>query len=122
MAGHGRARVGRFGYSDLKEAAVSGAAALWELDGISGEPLDDAHGSAAQRAPGKGDGWPGFVGGVSSSGPIGRTAKQSEAERQQLRSLAVSEEAEVADADEALWKQVEQEASTGRLMTRFLLP
>ena len=27
--------VGRFGYSDLKEAAFSGAAALWELDGIS---------------------------------------------------------------------------------------
>ena len=26
---------GRFGYSDLKEAAFSGAAALWELDGIS---------------------------------------------------------------------------------------
>ncbi len=25
---------GRFGYSDLKEAAFSGAAALWELDGI----------------------------------------------------------------------------------------
>ena len=27
--------VGRFGYSDLKEAAFSGAAALWELDGFS---------------------------------------------------------------------------------------
>ena len=26
--------VGRFGYSDLKEAAFSGAAALWDLDGI----------------------------------------------------------------------------------------
>ena len=25
----------RFGYSDLKEAAFSGAAALWELDGFS---------------------------------------------------------------------------------------
>ena len=26
--------VGRFGYSDLKEAAFTGAAALWELDGV----------------------------------------------------------------------------------------
>jgi hypothetical protein len=25
---------GRFGYSNLKEAAFSGAAALWELDGV----------------------------------------------------------------------------------------
>ena len=25
---------GRFGYSDLKEAALSGAAALWELNGV----------------------------------------------------------------------------------------
>ena len=75
------------------------------------EPLDDAHGSAAQRAPGKGDGWPGFVGGVFNSGPIGRGAEQAEAERQQLRSLAVGEEAEVADADEAAWHEVEQEAA-----------
>ena len=39
------------------------------------------------------------------------TAKQSEAERQQLGSLAVGEEAEVADADEAAWQQVQQEAA-----------
>ena len=26
--------MGRFGYSDLREAAFSGAAALWELDGL----------------------------------------------------------------------------------------
>jgi hypothetical protein len=26
--------VGRFGYSDLKEAVFSGAAVLWELDGV----------------------------------------------------------------------------------------
>jgi hypothetical protein len=35
MAGDGTARVGRFGYSDLKEAAFSGDPALWELDGFS---------------------------------------------------------------------------------------
>ena len=75
------------------------------------EPLDDAHGSAAERAPGKGDGWLGFVAGVFSSVPIGRATKQFEAERQQLGSLAVCEEAEVADADEAAWHEVQQEAA-----------
>lgn len=186
--------VGRFGYSDLKEAAFSGAAALWELDGFSwsgglvaelcgvaeqaesgfvlssmrsdvwfgdrvgaaaevesglgcslgghavawlgfeagvacscgasvllwwgtrkqlswGEPLDDAHGSAAEWAPRKGHGRLGCVGGVFSSAPIDPGAKQAEAERQQLRSLSVGEEAEVADADEAAWEQVQQEAA-----------
>ena len=62
-------------------------------------------------ALGKGHGWLGFIGGVCSSGPIGRTAKQSEAEWQQLRTLSVGEEAEVADADEAAGHEVEQEAA-----------
>jgi hypothetical protein len=75
------------------------------------EPLDDAHGSAAERAPGKGDGWLGFVAGVFSSVPIGRATKQFEAERQQLGSLADCEEAEVADADEAAWHEAQQEAA-----------
>jgi hypothetical protein len=37
--------------------------------------------------------------------------EQAEAERQQHSSLAVGEEAEVADADEASWEQVQQEAA-----------
>ena len=37
--------------------------------------------------------------------------EQAEAERQQHSSLAVGEEAEVADPDEASWEKVEQEAA-----------
>ena len=55
-------------------------------------------------------GWRGFVGGDFSSGPIG-LAEQAEAEWQQLGSWSVCEEAEVADADEAAWHEVEQEAA-----------
>ena len=47
----------------------------------------------------------GLVGGDFSSGPIGLTAEQAEAERQEPGSLAVAEEAEVADADEAAWQR-----------------
>ena len=42
---------------------------------------------------------------------MGWTAEQSEAERQQGGALPVGEEAEVADADEASWKQVQEEAA-----------
>ena len=51
------------------------------------------------------------MGGSFSAGPIGSTAKQSEAERQELRSLAVCEEPEVADADEAARHEVQEEAA-----------
>ena len=40
-----------------------------------------------------------------------RALEQTEAERQQGGTLAVGEEAEVADADEAAWQQVQQEAA-----------
>ena len=33
-AGSGKGSEGRFRYSDLKEAAISGAADLWELKGL----------------------------------------------------------------------------------------
>jgi hypothetical protein len=39
------------------------------------------------------------------------TAKQVEAEREERRSLPVGKEAEVADADEAAWEQVQKEAA-----------
>lgn len=40
-----------------------------------------------------------------------RVLEQAEAERQQRGSLAVGEEAEVADADQAAWQQVQKEAA-----------
>jgi hypothetical protein len=52
--------------------------------------------------------------------------EQSETEWKKLRSPSVSEEAEVANAHEAAWQQVQEEAaqnsSTGSVMSRFLLP
>jgi uncharacterized membrane protein len=56
---------------------------------------------------------------------MGCALEQPEAERQQCGSLAVGKEAEVTDAHEAAWQQVQKEATQelidGRLMTRFLL-
>ncbi len=86
-----------------------GWGARQQLNG--GEPLDDAHGSAAERALGKRHGWLDFGVCRRRRGLIGLTAEQAEAERQQLRSLPVAEEAEVADANEAAWHEVQQEAA-----------
>jgi hypothetical protein len=41
---------------------------------------------------------------------VGRTLEHTEAERQQAGTLPVGEEAEVTDADEAAWEQVQEEA------------
>ena len=42
---------------------------------------------------------------------MGCALEQAEAKRQQRGALPVGEEAEVANADEASWKQVQQEAA-----------
>ena len=47
----------------------------------------------------------------SWSRDVGRTREQMEAEWQQRSALPVGEESEVADAHEAAWQQVEQEAA-----------
>jgi hypothetical protein len=73
--------------------------------------FDDVHGSAAERALRKDHGWLGFVGGLFNSGLMDRTAKQPETERQQCGTLAVGKEAEVTDAHEAAWQQVQEEAT-----------
>jgi hypothetical protein len=72
------------------------------------EPFDDVHRLSAEWAHRKDlrslslrrQGW-----------WIGCTLEKAEAERQQRGSLTVGEEAEVTDADEASWQQVQQEAT-----------
>jgi hypothetical protein len=74
------------------------------------EPFDDVHGSAAGRTvPERAR----LVRGrrCRRSGHVFRATKQLEAERQEGGALPVGEEAEVADAHEAAWQQVEQEAA-----------
>ncbi len=76
----------------------------------SREPFDDAHSSAAGRTvPERAR----LVRGrrCRRRGHVSRAAKQLEAERQEGGALPVGEEAEVADAHEAAWQQVEQEAA-----------
>src|SRR5208283_827428 len=74
------------------------------------EPFDDAHGSAAGRTvPERARlirRWR-----CRRSGHVFRATKQLEAERQEGGALPVGEEAEVADAYETAWQQVEQEAA-----------
>ncbi len=74
------------------------------------EPFDDAHSSAAGRTVPErarlvhGRRW-------RRSGRVSRATKQLETERQEGGALPVGEEAEVANAHEAGWQQVEQEAT-----------
>jgi hypothetical protein len=74
------------------------------------EPFDDAHSSAAGRTVPErarlvhGRQW-------RRSGHVFRATKQLETQRQEGGSPPVGEEAEVANAHEAAWQQVEQEAT-----------
>ena len=68
--------------------------------------LDDLHGSATEWADP--ERWP-RCDRLSRWFRYG--VEQAQAERQQLRALAVGEEAEVANAHEAGWQQVQQEAA-----------
>src|ERR1035437_150417 len=74
------------------------------------EPFDEVHGSAASRTvPERAR----LVRGrrCRRSGHVFRATKQLEAERQEGDALPVGEEAEVADAHEASWEQVQEEAA-----------
>ena len=73
----------------------------------SRESLDDAHGPTTIGATPK----IGWTGGGSLLRGFGWRAEQGEAEWHGDGTLAIGQESEVADADEAFGKQVQQEAA-----------
>jgi hypothetical protein len=89
-----------------------------------GDALDNLHGSAAKRT------LPQRVNGQRRRGGARcwrmGLLEQPRTEWKEFCSLPVSKKSEVADGHKAAWQQVEQEAaqdsSTGRVMSRFLLP
>jgi hypothetical protein len=95
----------------LRRVVSCGSAALrWrtKLHLGSGEPLDDHHRSSTLGA------WPkitGVLGAWRVSLCGGRRAERLKAKRQESGTSPVGQEAEVADAHEAIRKQVQQEAT-----------
>src|SRR5665213_397082 len=77
-----------------------------------GESFHDAHGASADWADPVGGRARLIRSGRRSWGrDVGRSREQLEAELQQPSTSSVGEEAEVADAHEATWQQVQQEAA-----------